>query len=75
MSDDNVVYLKHRVTRTEDPVPHVCELASEVFQNLIILGTNKEGQVQMITTVQDPAELLWYFEAARFGLMLGGDDD
>lgn len=72
---DNVVYLKHKLERTKDPVPRVCELASKNFENLIILGQNHEGNVQMITTVHDPAEVLWYFEAARFSMMLGEEDD
>ena len=77
MSDkpDNVVYLKNRVSRTTDPVPKVCEVASEIFEEIIILGQNKEGQVQMVTTVHDPAELLWYMEAARFGIMLGAAEE
>jgi hypothetical protein len=29
----------------------------------------------MITTVADPAEVLWYMEAARFGIMTGGLED
>ena len=77
MSDkeDNVVYLKNRVSRSTDPVPKVCEVASEIFEEIIILGQNKEGAVQMVTTIHDPAEMLWYMEAARFGIMLGATED
>lgn len=73
--DENVVYLKNRVSRTKDPVPKVCELAAETFEQILILGQNKEGAVQMVTTIHDPAEMLWFMEAARFGIMLGADDE
>jgi len=49
-------------------------MAADHFQDLIILGQNKEGSVQMVTTIHDPAEIFWYFEAARFGIMLGDTD-
>lgn len=65
----------HRVTRTKDPVPMVCEVAGETFKDIIIMGENNEGVVQMITTVSDPAEILWYMEAARFGIMTGSIED
>lgn len=72
---DNIVYLKNKVSRTKDPVPKVCEVAAETFEHILILGQNKDGAVQMITTMQDPAEILWYMEAARFGIMLGASDE
>lgn len=75
MTDNVLSFPVQKVQRTKDPVPKVCEAASENFTDLIILGTNKEGAVQMITTVHDPAQIFWYFEAARFGIMLGADDD
>ena len=65
----------HRVERTKEPVPTVCEIAGEVFKDLIIMGENHEGAIQMITTVSDPAEILWYMEAARFGIMAGSVED
>ena len=41
----------------------------------VYVAENKDGQVQMITTIADPAEVLWYMEAARFGIMTGGLED
>jgi hypothetical protein len=29
----------------------------------------------MITTLADPADILWYMEAARFGIMQGLEED
>jgi len=77
MSDDNVVYLngKHQVPTTESAVPRVCEVAAENFKDIVIIGYNHDNQVQMITTVNDPAEILWFFKAAEFGLMMGAADE
>lgn len=75
MTDKVISFPVHRVKKTQEPVPMVCEVASEAFKDIIIMGENHEGQVQMITTVSDPAEILWYMEAARFGIMTGGVED
>jgi len=76
MNDEKVVSFPiHRVTRTKEPVPMICEVAGQVFKDIIIMGENKDGAVQMITTVSDPAEILWYMEAARFGIMTGSLED
>tara|TARA_B100000902_G_C27305085_1_gene914980 strand:- start:2162 stop:2398 length:237 start_codon:yes stop_codon:yes gene_type:complete len=76
MNDDNIISFPiHKVTRTKEPVRTVCEIAGEVFKNLIIMGENHEGAIQMITTVSDPAEILWYMEAARFGIMAGSVEE
>ena len=71
---DNVVQF-HKVKRTRDSVPVLCELAGENFKNVIIMGENHDGDIQMVTTVSDPAEVLWYMEAARFGIMTGNMED
>ena len=75
MTDKIISFPVHRVKKTKEPVPMVCDVASQVFKEIIIMGENHEGQVQMITTVSDPAEVLWYMEAARFGIMTGGVED
>ena len=72
---DNVIPFRHSVKKTIEPVPAVCEVAGQIFEDIIIMGENHDGQVQMITTVSDPAEVLWYMEAARFGIMSGGIED
>ena len=72
---DNVIPFRHKVKKTAEPVQAVCEVAGKIFKDIIIMGENHEGQVQMITTVSDPAEILWYMEAARFGIMTGGVED
>jgi hypothetical protein len=42
----------------------------------LIVGTNVEdGYVQMITTMKDPAEVLWHLESAKFGIMNGLEEE
>ena len=72
---DNVIKFPYKMRRTAKPVATVCELAAEQFEDLVIMGQNKQGDVQMITTLKDPADILWYMEAARFGIMHGGVEE
>ena len=72
---DNVIKFPYKMRRTVKPVSVVCEMAAEEFEQLVIMGQNKKGQVQMITTLGDPADVLWYMEAARFGIMQGLEEE
>jgi len=72
---DNVIKFPYKIKRINKPVPLVCEMASESFEQIVIMGQNKQGQVQMITTLKDPADVLWYMEAARFGIMQGLEEE
>jgi hypothetical protein len=53
------------------PIERVCDLAKTRLENVVIMGVTKQGQVQLISTFQDPAEVLWYLESAKMGLMQG----
>ena len=75
MKDNVLSFPLDKVQRTTEPVPSVCAQAAEEFDEIIILGHKKGGGVGMVTTIPDPAEIFWFFEAARFGIMLGGDDE
>ena len=73
---DNVIKFPYKVKRTVKPVPMVCELFARQFEQVLIVGTNsKDGYVQMITTMKDPAEVLWHLESARFGIMNGLEEE
>ena len=72
---DNIIKFPYKMRRTAKPVSLVCEMAAETFEQLVIMGQNKQGQVQMITTLKDPADILWYMEAARFGIMQGLEEE
>ena len=53
------------------PIERVCDLAKAKLENVVIMGVTKQGQVQLISTFQDPAEVLWYLESSKMGLMQG----
>jgi hypothetical protein len=73
---DNVVQFPYKIRKTVKPVPRVCELAAEQFEQIVVLGTGKEDKmVQMITTMKDPAEVLWHLESARFAIMQGLEEE
>ena len=72
----NVIPFPHRMKRTEKPVPKVCELAADQVEKIIILGTHKnDSLIQMITTIKDPAEILWHLESAKITLLHGFEED
>ena len=75
MTNKVVPFNPHRLQRTKDPVAEVCNTAGEAFKRVLILGENQDGQVQMLTTVEDVSEVLWYMEAARFAIMTGAVDE
>ena len=73
---DNVVQFPYKIRKTVKPVPRVCELAAEQFEQIVVLGTGKEDKmVQMITTMKDPAEVLWHLESASFAIMQGLEEE
>ena len=73
---DNVINFPYKMRRTVKPVPMVCEMAADQFDQIVILGTSKEDHmVQMITTIKDPAEVLWHLESAKFSIMNGLEEE
>ena len=76
MSDNVIQFPYKKMKRTAEPVPTVCKLAADQFEQIIILGTTKRDKmVQMITTMKDPAEVLWHLESAKFGIMYGLEEE
>ena len=73
---DNVINFPYKMKRTVKPVPLVCEMAAKQFDQIVILGSNdKDGFVQMITTMKDPADVLWHIESAKFAIMHGLEEE
>jgi len=73
---DNVIQFPYKMRRTAKPVPMVCELAAEQFEQIIVLGMSKKDKmVQMITTMRDPADVLWHLESAKYGIMQGLEEE
>ena len=69
MKEDNVIKFPGKLKRTNISLERVCDLAKKRLEQAVIMGINKQGQVQMVTTFEDPAEILWYLESAKQGLM------
>ena len=73
---DNIIKFPYKMRRTVKPVPLVCEMAAEQFDQIVILGSSdKDGMVQMITTMKDPADVLWHIESAKFAIMHGLEEE
>ena len=73
---DNVIKFPYKMRSTVKPVPMVCEMAADQFEQIVVLGTSKDdGMVQMITTIKDPAEVLWHLESAKFSIMHGLEEE
>ena len=56
-------------------MPVVCKIAGETLKDVVILGEDHDGEIKMITTQGDVAEILFYLESAKFAIMQGGFDD
>jgi hypothetical protein len=72
---DNVIKFPYKIKKTLKPVPTVCQMAAEQFEEILMVGRKKDGFVSMITTMRDPAEVLWHLESAKFGLMNGLEEE
>ena len=68
---DNVLKFPYKLKSTKLPIETVCDMAKKRLDKVVIAGVTKQGQVQLITTFQDPAEVLYYLEMAKTGLMQG----
>ena len=71
---DNVVYLEqpNKIEVVLDPVPVVCEYASKIYKDVVILGEAEDGSIKMMTTQEDVADILFYLESAKFSLLGAG---
>ena len=71
---DNVIHLD-KIRRSKNPVKTVCDAASKEFIDLVIIGEDKEGKIQMITTVPEPADLMWFLKVCEHGILSRGVED
>ena len=68
---DNVLKFPYKLKKTQLPLERVCDMAKARLNKVVIAGVTDQGQVQLLTTFQDPAEVLYYLESAKMGLMQG----
>ena len=71
---DNVIQLD-KIKRTKDPVKNVCEMAAKEFNDLVIIGEDKDGKIQMITTIAEPADLIWFLKVCEHGILSRGVEE
>ena len=72
---DNVINFPYKIRKTKKPVESVCELAALTFEEIVVIGKTKDGQIQMVTTMEDSADVLWKLENARFAIMQGLEEE
>jgi hypothetical protein len=71
---DNIIHLD-KLKMSRDPVKNVCDAAAKEFTDLIIIGEDKHGKIQMITTVPEPADLIWFLKVCEHGIMSKGVEE
>jgi hypothetical protein len=71
---DNIINF-NSIRKTKDPVEKVCELASKEFRELIIIGEDKEGELKMVTTLENYADITYIMEIVKLGLLTRGAEE
>ena len=71
---DNIIHLD-KIKKSKDPVKNVCDAAAKEFSDLIIIGEDKNGKIQMITTVSEPADLIWFLKVCEHGILSRGVEE
>ena len=46
--------------------------ASKEFKELLLIGEDKDGQLKMVTTIEEPADMLYMLEIVKLGLITKG---
>jgi len=72
---DIISFPKQTMFLDDNPVPVVCEIAGQTLKNVVILGETEDGEVKMMTTEPDIADILFYLESAKLAILSGGMND
>lgn len=57
---------------TDNGVQRMCDTASSLLVDVVILGATEDGTVKMLTTQDDVADILFYLEVAKKSLLDNG---
>ena len=68
---DNIINFD-AIRKSKDPVKKVCDIASKEFKELIIIGEDKEGELKMITTLENYADINYIIDIVKIGLITKG---
>jgi hypothetical protein len=68
---DNIINFD-AIRKTKDPVEKVCRMASKEFAELIIIGEDKQGELKMVTTLENYADINYIIDIVKIGLITKG---
>jgi len=72
--NDNIINFES-IRKSKDPVKKVCDMASKEFKELIIIGEDNEGELKMITTLENYADITYIMEVIKLGLITKGAEE
>ena len=68
---DNIINFE-KILKTKDPVKKVCDIASREFREVILIGEDRNGELRMITTLDNYADMMYMMEIIKMGLITKG---
>lgn len=68
---DNIINFE-KILKTKDPVKKVCDIASKEFREVILIGEDRNGELRMITTLDNYADMMYMMEIIKMGLITKG---
>tara|TARA_A100001201_G_scaffold94461_1_gene81912 strand:- start:634 stop:867 length:234 start_codon:yes stop_codon:yes gene_type:complete len=71
---DNIINFEE-IRKAKNPVKKVCDIASKEFKELIIIGEDNEGELKMITTLENYADITYIMEIIKLGLITKGAEE
>jgi len=72
--NDNIINFES-IRKAKNPVKKVCDMASKEFKELIIIGEDNEGELKMITTLENYADITYIMEVIKLGLITKGAEE
>jgi hypothetical protein len=72
--NDNIINFES-IRKSKDPVKKVCDIASKEFKELIIIGEDNQGELKMITTLENYADITYIMEVIKLGLLTKGAEE
>tara|TARA_Y100000114_G_C11542752_1_gene223414 strand:+ start:105 stop:338 length:234 start_codon:yes stop_codon:yes gene_type:complete len=72
--NDNIINFES-IRKSKDPVKKVCDIASKEFKELIIIGEDNQGELKMITTLENYADITYIMEVIKLGLITKGAEE
>ena len=72
--NDNIINFE-KIRKTKDPVAKVCDMASKEFKEVMIIGEDKNGELKMVTTMDNYADMMFMMEIIKLGILTKGGED